>query len=485
MKRKCGWCGAMNEPERNVCRACGIPFRSEPSPSNAVPAGGARPGGKWRVLFLVLVLAPVLAGLAIGGRFLWQRYSQGREALEQQAAAEGQRLAEAVSQREAKAARQRGAEAERQRVEAQQKRIPEVLAAAKDQLRLGNFASGLAKVNELLREVDSPELRETKVDLLNNMGRLNEAYVELLTLLKQRPDELYLQLAAVNFARSLNQPKAAISHVEAATRLAPSNTTYQISLANLCVEGGRAEDGFALFERLIADDPYCIDCWYNYGNALFNVGQFERAVGGFRNAVERFPMSDQHRLHLAVALDAWGGKSGDKSLQLEAATHYRKSLELHPMSHSVAAERIFAITGQRVAPELEAMSSEEVELQPAGNLNIVRVTINGVEGRFLLDSGASYTCVYRQAANRYKLAPSRRVMEREVKTANGKIQVPVAYGAVQVGQQKQMDALILLLPEAEKDGTDGLLGGDFLNTFNGQINFDHRRLILRGSGAKG
>ena len=148
------------------------------------------------------------------------------------------------------------------------------------------------------------------------------------------------------------------------------------------------------------------------------------------------------------------------------------------MPNSKAAERYYQITGQRVPPELEAKSASEIPLEPSGKVHLVRASINGIEGRFVLDTGASYTSVYQSAAKRFSLSPSTR--QAEVHTANGTIQVPVTYGNLQVGQQKLNGAAVLLMPDSNDRAIDGLLGNDFLWRFDPEIDTRGNRLILRG-----
>lgn len=450
-------------------------------PSSAKPAGTARDRTR---LVLVLGVLPLVAVLLTGAWVFW-RTQESRREVQRAAMAEDQRRSyERVQEQLVQEEKTRQLEAALRHQDELRNRIPEVEARARDYLRRGDFALGLSLVDELLRQVESPDLLEAKVDLLNNAGRWSEAYLELQKLLRLRPDAAHLHLAAAGFARTLNGPKAALAHLDEAIRLEPNNTSYRIARANLCLRAGRVDQGVAAFEEMLAEDRDCVDCWYNYGDSLFAIGRHAQAVGVFRRAVDLFPDSSRHWFLLGMALDAWGREERDRPRQLEAAGCYRRSLELHPMPRSVAAHRILEITGQPVPAALEALATDTVVLEPWGTVYVVRVSINGVEGRFLLDTGASYTCVNRDAMRRFDLRATRRVAEVRI-ASNETIQAPVAYAPVRVGENTQQRATILILPKGRQDGLDGLLGSDFLKAFNGKIDVQNRRLILNGERREG
>jgi tetratricopeptide (TPR) repeat protein len=479
--RACSWCGTRNEPDRQVCRACGLPVAREPNPTAPAPA---RPPRRHLGVVLAIVGSGIFLALVGIGVLLWSRMQN------EKGAASRPRLAEHAFAMNAVIPTPQAVPAPALpetlkpaanpvRPEDQARRIPEVNARAKDLLLQGKFAEGLAAVEEILRQVESAELLETKVDLLHNSGKWNEAYATLLRLLKLRPEAAYLHYLAGTFALRLSGREKALPHFEAAAKLEPHNTSYQILLAKLYIQSGRMAQGTTLFQNLIVNDPQCMDCWYSFGDALFGAQQEAKAVAIFRVAIEQIPDNYLHYFNLALALDNWGSRLQDKAKLQEAAAHYRRSLELRPMPNSVAARRIFDLTGQQVPPALEAKQFDEVPLQFGGKVKIIQVRINGVAGRFVLDTGASYTAVFREVAERYKLSATSRLMESS--TANGVIQTPVAYARVEVGRQKLERAVVLLLPDRKgNDGTDGLLSMDFLEKFDWQIPQGQYRLIFRG-----
>ena len=255
---KCTFCGTENKLGQLVCRGCGITLPQERMTAEAAAVEASsrpipRSQSKRRSTKVIWAGALLLALAMAGGVYAWRE--QVKQAKSRQEQLE-----------------------EQQRQDAALAKVAQVNAQARDCLARRNFERGLELVDELLNVVEAPELLETKVDLLNNAGRGNEAYLVLQRLLELRPDAAYLQFVAAAFATHLKGAEAALHHYEEAARFEPANNVYQITLANAYVQQRRVEDGFALFAKLVEQDPNCLECWYNYGNSLFGAGQYERTV---------------------------------------------------------------------------------------------------------------------------------------------------------------------------------------------------------------
>ncbi len=151
------------------------------------------------------------------------------------------------------------------------------------------------------------------------------------------------------------------------------------------------------------------------------------------------------------------------------------------MPRSVAARRILEITGKQVPPELEGQSEDVFTLEEEGGALYIRARVNGVDGRFLLDTGASALSLYRSATRRFNVGPSARTAE--IQTANGDIQVPVAHGELELGKHKVANVTIMLIPDGSDHGIDGLFGLEALHVLNAEIERGNRRLVVRGKGA--
>lgn len=107
---------------------------------------------------------------------------------------------------------------------------------------------------------------------------------------------------------------------------------------------------------------------------------------------------------------------------------------------------------------------------------IVAATLNGrVEGRFLLDTGATWCAVTARTAARLRLP---QVGEQvQMQTAGGLVPMPlVRIGAIEIGGRRARDVQAVILPEEIGD-LDGVIGMNFLNEFVYAI--DPRRALLR------
>jgi tetratricopeptide (TPR) repeat protein len=356
-------------------------------------------------------------------------------------------------------------------------RVPLANARAKDCLRAGSYDAGLKIVDELLVVVDSPELQETKVNLLIAAGRDNEAYELLLRLLQSHPDSANLYFFAGKLAFKIKDATTAMLHLGDACRLAPDNKAYQIAWAKASLRAGLRDSAVATFNKLLAEDPQCTDCWLDYASAFYASGDKSQGIRLLQQAVTQSPNNATFHFGLARLLDASGSESGDSETLRAAASYYRKSLELQPRKNSLAARRYYEITSFRVPPQLEAIRVDEIPLEQRGNALLVNATVNGVPGRFILDTGASVTAIAGSSVSRFKIIPTSQAAK--VRTAMGITQVALAYADIGLGRHTVRQALITVLSESLGSDVDGLLGLDSLQKLNGQVDTQRRVLVLQ------
>lgn len=116
-----------------------------------------------------------------------------------------------------------------------------------------------------------------------------------------------------------------------------------------------------------------------------------------------------------------------------------------------------------------------LERSPLG-VWIVRAKLNGrVEGRFLLDTGATWCAVTPRTAARLRLP---QVGEQiEMQTGGGVVPMPlVRIAMIEIGGRRARRVQATIVP-TDLGGLDGVIGMNFLNQFVYAI--DPRRRVLR------
>jgi len=137
-----------------------------------------------------------------------------------------------------------------------------------------------------------------------------------------------------------------------------------------------------------------------------------------------------------------------------------------------------------LAGETRAMAkdfrSDTVASETRGDRVIVKVVINGREtGRFLVDTGASATLLYRGIATRLALGSDAVVGKTRSRVADGReIDAEIVrLASIQVGRSRVDGALAVVVPFDPPD-IDGLLGMTFLNHFVARVDPANGRLVL-------
>jgi hypothetical protein len=118
----------------------------------------------------------------------------------------------------------------------------------------------------------------------------------------------------------------------------------------------------------------------------------------------------------------------------------------------------------------------------------IRATINSVKGRFILDTGASSSCVGFEAIERFKL----KVIDSEIMAVGAgayNMQTKLSKSnTLKIGNwKKQRVALILFnlahvnlgLLKHNADAVDGIIGADILKKGKGIIDYDKKYLYLK------
>jgi clan AA aspartic protease (TIGR02281 family) len=168
-------------------------------------------------------------------------------------------------------------------------------------------------------------------------------------------------------------------------------------------------------------------------------------------------------------LDAW--RALDKGLRADAAGLAAGGAEQK--------DYVAWLKGESAAMAKD-FRSDTIPSQTRGDRLIVKVVINGKEaGRFLVDTGATTTLLYRGIASRLALGPEALVGHTKSRVADGRAVDAdiVRLDSMQVGRSRVDGALAAVIPVDEPD-FDGLLGMTFLSHFVTSVDTANGKLVL-------
>lgn len=353
--------------------------------------------------------------------------------------------------------------------QANDKKADSYYISAQDHLRLEEQSDALAAIDHALELKEKPEYLDVKASILINQNKVYEADKILQKLISYRPKDAHYRDLLSTMALNEDHLDQSIKWMKEAQSLEPDNPAYTIGVANLLFRDNKLDEAKGLYEKVIQKDPNYRFAWEQYANALSNSGRYQEALALDEKAIQQFPKDFNPYFQMASTYDSMGEKQ-------KAVVAYRKSLELYPIENSIAAKRIFEITGHHVPASLEKMVTDNIAYTPQGNVMYVQASVNEKTGRFLVDTGASVCVLYQHAAAKYHLTPTSSKIA--VQTANGVIQVPLAYGNVQVGGSRLAKVVFGIAPDPKLSNSDGIIGMDFLNQFQMTVNKDNHTITL-------
>lgn len=119
-----------------------------------------------------------------------------------------------------------------------------------------------------------------------------------------------------------------------------------------------------------------------------------------------------------------------------------------------------------------------VPLQKLGDVVIVQATLNEkANGRFVVDTGASYTMISRATAKELEIDLEQKRPTIPFQTANGVVQAPlVRLDSIGVGGLQVRDLNAAIHDVFPDPGISGLLGLNFLSNF--RIDIDTQKAVL-------
>jgi len=139
-----------------------------------------------------------------------------------------------------------------------------------------------------------------------------------------------------------------------------------------------------------------------------------------------------------------------------------------------------SVMAARALPATKAASDITVPLKPHNNALMVEATLDdSVSGTFVVDTGATYTSISQQMAD--KLGPALKPIGTvRITTANGRIDVPkVLISKVSLNGLEAHNVEATIIQVREGSSFQGLLGLSFIKQFQLTINPSQGTLVFR------
>jgi clan AA aspartic protease (TIGR02281 family) len=229
-------------------------------------------------------------------------------------------------------------------------------------------------------------------------------------------------------------------------------------------------------DDLIKLEPFGDNGYYLRAVARDRSGQARAAIDDYLTAIELFPNKQQIANVSYVAMAANHAKLGQ---YCDAATAINSWVSLNPARNDTSQMR--AIVGDYTTkgrcPTGAAAGEEVFPLARGGNVVKLQVTVNGVRGTFLLDTGATFVSLRQSFADKAKVAVDPDSSVR-LHTANGIVSARRGRAdTIQLRSLSAKDVAIVVQTDAKGtygDGVDGLLGMSFLSHF--KLSMDRQTL---------
>jgi predicted aspartyl protease len=121
------------------------------------------------------------------------------------------------------------------------------------------------------------------------------------------------------------------------------------------------------------------------------------------------------------------------------------------------------------------------------NHYLLKACVNGVEGKFILDSGASSSCICLSLENKFKIDSKENKIKASSATSNMKDTRFSKNNAIKIGKWISKISLVSIdmnhinrvLKEKETESVDGIVGADILKKTKSVIDYESNKLYLK------
>jgi|GEM_PF-7094397 len=351
------------------------------------------------------------------------------------------------------------------------KKIEKNFILAKDEFENSKFDAAIKLLEPEPTGKIAKDYYLLKFNVLMNLNNLNQAEQTGIKLVKLEPKNAFHNYLLSLVYYNLNDFKKAEEYLKKSIENEPLNVDYKMHLANLYAAWGKDEEAIKLFEEVKEADPRYEVAWSGIATIYENKSDFKNALVYRKEAAEKFPDNSYDAYMLARLYKILGDKKN-------AIKYYAKAAELDTEEVSDARGLYYELTGKPFHA-VSKVSSQKIPIKFQGGVMLITASVNGADGEFLLDTGASSSVIYEKFLKKNNLnikTKSYGVFEM----ANGqKSTAPIGHADFKLQNKVFANARVAILPDGSSSGLDGIIGNDILTAVDYYIDKNAQVLIIR------
>lgn len=350
----------------------------------------------------------------------------------------------------------------------------ELFIKSKDSVSEGDADEALRLLNKAISYHQNSIYYYFKYEILKQIGKNNEADLNLERAIKIEPNNAYYLHAAGMLKHQIGDSEEGIGLLKKAIKLQPKNSDYKMDLSLALSDSGYSEESIKILEQILKNDSKYYRAWNQLASLYHYSGNDSKSHEVRKKAIEQFPDDPSHYFWYAVSCER-------QNLKEEAILAYKKSIELEPSTGTTAAYRIADLTGSKVDPiyEIKEDKDKPIPFIYRNNAMYIKAFVEDIEGIFLIDTGATSSHIYKEFLDKNDLYITGDAPVIEIETAGGIIQAPIYYSNFRVGEYIIRNVRTSILQDSSIDQSDGIIGQDILNQFKIEINYDNRTITLK------
>ena len=327
-----------------------------------------------------------------------------------------------------------------------------------------------------------PVYRHLGIRLQSSIERQNNVLTQLDDLKREPCDSRAVSNLADTLNR-LNQRRNAAEALFNFVQKCNSSVGHLHTSADIYLSLADYPKAIEVADYFTRQAPSVGDARYLRGLALHRMGNHERALTDFANAIELFG-SNKKEIGSRVFLNMSNAYAA-LGRHCEAIGPISQWASYDPPNRDTSRTRhmILELEAKGKCANAPANAVERLAASGPNQVITAQVTINGVRGRFIVDTGASYVAVSASFGKKAKLKNTGGSVS--LWTANGTTSGAIATADTVVLGKVSANQIPTIVSEVDgkafAGGADGLLGMSFLTRFDVRLN--GRSLEIRARGA--